>query len=66
MEDPTNMHNSTKSTDEKHLFQDSVNPTCQWFTSAANVTRKISEKLLAWGVEERGAYPIVIFEYGQA
>jgi len=66
MEDPTrtNMRNSTKSTDEKHSFQDSVNPT--WFTSAANVTRKISEKLLAWGVEERGAYPIVIFEYGQA
>ena len=64
MEDPTrtNMRNSTKSTDEKHSFQDSVNPT--WFTSA--VTRKFSEKLLAWGVEERGAYPIVIFEYGQA
>jgi hypothetical protein len=64
MEDPTNIHNSTKSTDEKHSFEDTVKPT--WFTSAANVTRKFSEKLLAWGVEERGAYSIVIFEHGQA
>jgi hypothetical protein len=58
------MRNSTKSTDEKHSFDDSVTPT--WFISAANVTRKFSEKLLAWGVEERGAYPIVIFERSQA
>ena len=58
------MHNSTKSTDEKHSFEDAANPT--WFTSAANATRKFSEKLLAWGVEERGAYPIVIFEHSQA
>ncbi|KAF8500276.1 NCS cytosine-purine permease [Russula emetica] len=50
MEDLTNMRN-TKSTDEKHSFEDSVTPT--WFTSAANVTRNFSEKLLAWGVEER-------------
>ena len=64
MEDPTNMRNSTKSADEKHSFEDSVNPT--WFTSATNATRKISEKLLAWGVEEWGAYPIVIFEHGRA
>ena len=63
MEDLTNMHNPTKNTDEKHSFEDTVDPT--WFTSAANVTRKISEKLLAWGVEERGAYLIVI-EHGQA
>jgi hypothetical protein len=55
MEDPTNMR---KSTDEVHSFEDSVTPT--WFTSAANVTRNFSEKLLAWGVEERGAYPIAI------
>ena len=66
MEDPTNVYNSTKSTDEKHSFEDSVKPSCQWFTSAANVTRKISEKLLAWGVEERGAYSIMIFEHGHA
>jgi hypothetical protein len=63
MQDPTNMRN-TKSTDEKHSFEDSVTPT--WFTSAANVTRNFSEKLLAWGVEERGTYHIVIFEHGQA
>jgi hypothetical protein len=63
MEDPTNMRNLTKSTDEKHSLEDTVDPT--WFTSAANVTRKISEKLLAWGVEERGAYSIMI-EHGQA
>jgi hypothetical protein len=63
MEDPTNMGNSTK-TNEKYSFEDSVTPT--WFTYAADVTRKFSEKLLAWGVEERGAYPIVIFEHSQA
>ena len=66
MGDQTNMRNSTKSADEKHSFEDSV-VTPTWFTSAANVTRKISEKLLAWGVEERGAYPMLIFEHaGQA
>ena len=64
MEDQTNMRNSTKNTDEKHSLENSVTPT--WFTSAANATRKFSEKLLTWGVEERGAYPIVIFEHGQA
>jgi hypothetical protein len=57
------MHHSTKSTNEKHSFENPVTPT--WFTSAANVTRKFSEKLLAWGVEERGAYPIVIIERGR-
>ena len=35
MEDPNNVYNSTKSTDEKHSFEDSVKPS--WFTSAANV-----------------------------
>jgi hypothetical protein len=65
MEDPANMHHSTKSTYEKYSFEDSaLTPT--WFTSAANVTRKISDKLLAWGVEERGAYHIVIFEHCQS
>ncbi|KAF8500278.1 NCS cytosine-purine permease [Russula emetica] len=59
MEDPT-MRNSTKSTDEKHSFEDSVTPT--WFTSAANVTRNLSEKLLAWGVEERGIRPVAVEE----
>lgn len=70
MEDPANMRNSTKSIDEKHPFEDSVIPTLQvsptWSNSAANVTRKFSEKLREWGVEERGAYPIVICEHEQA
>jgi hypothetical protein len=57
------MYNSTRSADEKHLLEDPVNPT--WFISVTNVTRNFSEKLLAWGVEERGAYPIMIFEHGQ-
>ena len=35
IEDPNNVYNSTKSTDEKHSFEDSVKPS--WFTSAANV-----------------------------
>ena len=61
MEDLTNV---CKSIDEKRSFEDSVAPT--WFTSAADATRRFSEKLLAWGVEERGAYPIMIFEIGKA
>ena len=69
MEDPSNMRNSTKSIDEKHPSEDSVTPNLQvsptWSTSAANVTRKFSEKLREWGVEERGARPIVIYEHGQ-
>jgi len=56
------MRHLTKSSDEKHSFKDSV--TLTWFTSAANATRNLSEKLLAWGVEERGACPIAIFELG--
>ena len=48
------MRDSTKSADEKHSVEDPVTPT--WLTSAANVTHKFSEKLLAWGVEERGAF----------
>ena len=58
MGDP-DMRSSTKSFDEKHSFEDFqvVAPTT-WTTSAANVTRFLSEKLLAWGVEERGAYHI--------
>ena len=48
------MRSSTKSSVEKSSFKDSV--TWTWTTSAANVTRFLSKKLLAWGVEERGAY----------
>jgi hypothetical protein len=36
--------------EEKHSFEDS-----RRITSAASVARFLSEKLLAWGVEERGA-----------
>jgi hypothetical protein len=65
MEDLTDVRNSTKSTDEKHSIEDSESVTQAWFTSAANVARNFSEMLLAWGVEERGAYPILNFEHGQ-
>ena len=66
MEDPTNMRNSTRNTGEKHSFEDSVLAPA-WFTSAVNVNRNFSGKLLAWAVEERGStYPVVIFELGQA
>lgn len=65
MGDP-DMRSSTKSFDEKHSFEDFqvVAPTT-WTTSAANVTRFLSEKLLAWGVEERGAYHISTSEPGR-
>jgi len=55
MEYPTNMFDSTKTSDEKRSFEDVIIPT-RATTSVANVTRFISEKLLDWGVEERGAY----------
>ena len=64
--DPANMLTSKKSFDEKHPFEDfqvvTPRPHATWTTSAANVTRYLSEKLLAWGVEERGAYCISISE----
>jgi hypothetical protein len=50
MGDPANMRGS-KSFDEKNSFEDRT-------TSASKVTRFLSEKLLALGVEERGAYCI--------
>jgi hypothetical protein len=55
--DPVEMRTSTISHDEKNLFEDVVTPTRT--TAAANVTRFISEKLLNWGVEERGAYRMI-------
>ncbi len=62
MEYPANMLGSTKSLDEKHSFENAEVfstriPTRT--TSAASITRFISEKLLDWGVEERGAYCIL-------
>ena len=56
-EDPVKMRTPT-SHDEKNLFEDEVAPTRM--TSAANVTRFISEKLSDWGVEERGAYRMML------
>ena len=45
------MRDPTKSSDES--FEEPVTPT--WTTSVANAARFLSKKLLAWGVEERGA-----------
>jgi hypothetical protein len=54
------MRFSTTSHEEKKIFEDVVTPTTGRTTSAANVTRYISEKLLDWGVEERGTYRIIL------
>jgi len=60
------MLDATKSSDEKRSFEDvtvvgipTTGRTARAF--AANVTRFVSEKLLAWGVEERGAFRILKF-----
>jgi hypothetical protein len=53
------MRISSSSHDEKNIFEDVVTPT-RTTSSAANVTRFISEKLLDWGVEERGAYRMIL------
>jgi cytosine/uracil/thiamine/allantoin permease len=52
MGDPANMRGS-KSFDEKNSFEDRT-------TSASKVTRFLSEKLLALGVEERGIHPVAV------
>jgi hypothetical protein len=57
------MRDPTKNSDEKHSFEEVVTPTVptlalSWITFAANLTRRLSKKFLAWGVEERGAYRI--------
>jgi hypothetical protein len=57
MSDPANIPRSTMSRDKKTLFEDVVTPTRTPY--AANVTRFISEKLLDWGVEDRGAYRVI-------
>ena len=48
------MLDPTKSPDEEVSFGDVGNPTRTTGTKAVNATRFISEKLLGWGVEERG------------
>jgi len=53
------MRISTMSHDEKKSLDDVATSTTRT-TSAANVTRFISEKLLVWGVEERGAYRMIL------
>jgi hypothetical protein len=64
MEYSANILDSTKSSDEKVSFEDVGIPTTGRAGIAsqapANVTRFISEKLLDWGVEERGAYRIFL------
>ena len=51
------MRISFMSDDEKKSIKDNVEtPTGAGITPAPNVTRFISEKLLDWGVEERGTY----------
>ncbi len=57
MSDPANIRRSTISHDEKTSFEDVVTPTRT--TYATNVTRFISDKLLDWGVEERGVYRMI-------
>jgi hypothetical protein len=62
MEDLADMRDPTKSSDES--FEEPITPT--WTTSVANAARFLSKKLLAWGVEERGAYRISTSELDRA
>ena len=50
------MRGSVKSIDEKNSFEDIFAPIRT--TSAAELARFLSQKLLTWGVEARGAYHI--------
>ena len=64
MEYPANMLDSTKSSEKASFGNVGISTTGRaGITSqaAGNVTRFISEKLLEWGVEERGAYRIFNF-----
>jgi hypothetical protein len=56
MGDSANVRDSEKGFDEKKSFEDVVAPTRT--ASAANLVRFLSQKLLTWGVEARGAYHI--------
>ena len=60
MEDPADTRSPTKSSDEKYSLESAVTPT--WIASATDRTRFLSEKLLSWGVEARGAYHVAISE----
>lgn len=50
-----------KASDEKDRFErfPDTTPT----DSAPKVTQVLSRKLLTWGVEERGAYPVSALEF---
>ena len=56
MEDLANVRGSVKSLDEKNSFEDTVQVAPTWTTSPTNFIRFLSQKLLTWGVEARGAY----------
>jgi hypothetical protein len=60
MDDSANSHGSMSASDKKNLFERSAAtiPT----DSALNMTQILSRKLLTWGVEERGAYPVYDLE----
>ena len=52
MERPANILDEAKCSNEKLSLEDVEIPT----RTTSNVARFVSEKLLYWGVEERGAY----------
>jgi hypothetical protein len=56
MENPADIFSPAKSPDEKSSFENTVTP--DRTTPPTSVTRFVSEKLLAWGVETRGTYRI--------
>jgi hypothetical protein len=58
MGDLANVRGSVKSFGEKNSFEDVVQVAPTRTTSAANLIRFLSQKLLTWGVEARGAYHI--------
>ena len=63
MGDSADVRGSVKSFDEKNSLEDTVAPTR--ITSAADLIRFLSQKLLTWGVEARGAYHISNAEPGR-
>ncbi|KAN0107482.1 NCS cytosine-purine permease [Russula decolorans] len=58
MGDSADVRGSVRSFDEKNSFEDIVAPTRT--TSAANLIRFLSQKLLTWGVEARGIHPVAV------
>ena len=57
MDYPANILDATKRSDEKLSSEiEQAKITTRTTSKGSNVARFISEKLLYWGVEERGAY----------